>query len=75
MGPKPLLVGGSYRELNPHLLSSHNFVKRNDEVLTECEHDQDQKSPETRWPDLIMDLDSDLWNLHAFEHETHDNDG
>ena len=41
-------------------------------MSTECEHDQNR---ETRWPDVIIDLDLDLWNLHAFEHETHDNDG
>ena len=32
------------------------------------------KSPETRLPDLSMDLDLILWSVHAFEHETCDND-
>ena len=44
-------------------------------MSTKCEHDQNQKSHETRWPDHIMGLDFLLWNLFAFEHETHDNDG
>ena len=57
------------------VLTSSATMSKDDEMLTECEHDQNQKSPETRWPDLIMDLDLDLWSLHAFEHETHDNDG
>ena len=45
-----------------------------DEMPNKNEHDQNHKSPETRWPDLIIDLDLDPWSLHAFEHETHDND-
>ena len=49
-------------------------VKRNDEMSTECEHDQNQEHQKWNWPDQSMGLDLDLWSLHAFEHETHDND-